>query len=79
MSEAFDSTTTNLMSRVLEQALDRLKERGVINGDARAASAALSRLILQAAETGERTEEKLIALAVDRFQGAKPGADHTDG
>jgi hypothetical protein len=75
MSEAFDSDTTNLMSRALHQALSRLKTLGLVDGDAAAASTILSKLILEAAVSGERNEENLILFAIGRFpaKGAESG------
>ena len=67
MTEAFDSDLTNLMSQALHQALNRLKTLGLVDGDAAAASAILSKLILEAAEAGERNEENLILFAIGRF------------
>ncbi len=68
MSNAFDSETTNVMARALYEALSRLKTLGLVDGDAAAASSKLSKLIVQAAETGERSEENLILFAIGRFQ-----------
>jgi hypothetical protein len=68
MSSAFNSDTTNLMSRALQQALDRLRMLGLVMGDDESeASAVLSRLILEAADHGERNEENLILFALGRF------------
>ena len=75
MSDAFDSDTTKLMSNALQQALARLKLVGLVNGDAAAASAHLSRLIIEAAEKGERDEEGLVLFAVGRFQSATAGSE----
>jgi hypothetical protein len=68
MSDAFDSDATNLMSSALAQALSRLKMLGLVDGDAEAASATLGKLILQAAEAGERNVESLVLYAIGRFQ-----------
>ena len=74
MSDAFDSNTTKLMSNALQQALHRLKMVGLVNGDADAASAYLSRLIIEAAEKGEQNEENLVLFAIGRFQAARAGS-----
>jgi len=76
MSDAFDSNTTKLMSNALQQALGRLKILGLVNGDADAASAHLSRLIMEAAGNGERDEENLVLFAIGRFQAANAGNEH---
>ena len=68
MSDGFDSDATNLMASVLQQALSRLKMLGLVNGDAAAASAILTRLIVEAVERGERNEENLVLFAIGRFQ-----------
>jgi hypothetical protein len=75
MSHAFDSEVTNLMARALDQALNRLKTLGLVDGDTTVASSKLSQTILQAAEAGERNEENLILFAIGRFQaeGARAG------
>jgi hypothetical protein len=68
MSDPFDSDVTNLMSSALHQALARLRTLGLIDGNAEPASSILSRLILEAAEAGERNQENLILFAIGRFQ-----------
>ena len=68
MSDAFDSDVTNLMASALHQALNRLHLLGLIDGDAKVASARLSRLILEAVGGGERNEENLVLYAIGRFQ-----------
>ena len=67
-SDAFDSNVTNLTSRALQQALSRLETLGLIDGDTTTASSTISRLIVLAAERGERSEESLILFAIGRFQ-----------
>lgn len=69
MSEAFDSEATARMARALQEALARLKRLGLTGGDGMAASALLTKLIMEAVEGGERNEEKLALYAVARFQG----------
>jgi hypothetical protein len=64
----FDSDATNVMSSALHQALRRLKTLGLVDADSNAAQATLSKLILEAAERGERNEENLILFAIGRFK-----------
>ena len=71
MSEAFDSKTTALMSNALHQALIRLKTLGLVDGDAAAATAILTQLIIDAAQKGERDEENLVLYALGRYQAAR--------
>jgi hypothetical protein len=64
----FDSETTNLMSSALDESLRRLKTLGLVDGDASEASVALTKLIMDAVGTGERTQENLVLFAMGRFQ-----------
>ena len=68
MSGVFDSEQTELMASALQGALDRLKTLGLVDGDAAAASARLSTLILEAVDAGERSHENLILFAMGRYQ-----------
>jgi hypothetical protein len=77
MSDAFDSEVSNLMASALSQALARLKTLGLVDGDAAAASVALSKLILEAAQAGERNEENLVLFAIGRFQAPAFGKTRT--
>jgi hypothetical protein len=78
MTDAFDSDATNLMSGALQQALARLKTLGLVDGDAAAASAKLSKLILDAVAAGERDREKLVLFAIGRFQAEKAATRSID-
>jgi hypothetical protein len=60
------------MASALDGALGRLKTLGLVDGDAIAASARLSKLILEAADAGERNEENLILFAIGRYQVERP-------
>jgi hypothetical protein len=68
VSSGFDPETTNLMSGALDEALRRLKTLGLVNGDASEASSALTKLIMEAVEGGEREQENLVLFAMGRFQ-----------
>lgn len=68
MSSGFDSAECELMSRALHQAFERLNLLGLVNGNADELRVALTRLILEAAGTGERDEEALVMSAVSPFQ-----------
>jgi hypothetical protein len=72
MSGVFDSELTALMSGAMEDALARLKTLGLVDGDAAAASAKLSKLVLEAVDAGERNRENLILFAIGRYQRSAP-------
>jgi hypothetical protein len=68
MATAFDSSDTEHMSRALTQALAQLEPKGLMNGDSKAvAKAVLARGIVEAAQHGERNEDKLAAYAINRY------------
>jgi hypothetical protein len=77
VSSAFDPETTNLMSSALDESLRRLKTLGLVDGDASEASVALTKSIMEAVETGERTQEKIILFAMGRFQAKKESGMRT--
>jgi hypothetical protein len=68
MSNGFDSHEINLMASALEQAVDRLRMLKLVGGDFRKPSATLTRLIIEAVERGERSQENLVLYAMGRFQ-----------
>lgn len=65
MSEAFDSETAKRMARALSLAMDRLGS-GLIDADE--TRSILARAIVEAADKGERNEEKLAVYAVDEYK-----------
>jgi len=68
MATAFDFNDTDNMSRALTQALSQLGSSGQMNGDCEAvAKAVLARAIVEAAQHGERNEDKLVAYAINRY------------
>jgi hypothetical protein len=73
MSEGFDTDATNVMASALRQALERLRTLSLVDGDVQAASAVLTRLIVEAMERGERDQENLILYAIGRFRAERPG------
>ncbi len=69
MSEAFDSEAAKKMARALSLAMERLGPSGLVDGDTDAdARSVLARAIIDAAEKGERDEEKLAAHAVEHYK-----------
>ena len=68
MSTAFDSNDTEHMSRALAEALSQLEPAGLLNGDTEAlAKTVLAHAIVEAAQQGERNEEKLVAYAIQHY------------
>ena len=72
MQYDLDSDDADLMARALQHAISRLKLLGLIDGDAAAATAPLTKLIGEAMARGERDEENLILFAMGRFQVQRP-------
>lgn len=69
MSEAFDSEAAKKMAAALSLAMKRLGPTGLLGGDTEAdARSVLARAIIDAAEKGERDEEKLAAHAVEHYK-----------
>jgi hypothetical protein len=66
MSEAFDSEVAKKMARALALAMERLGS-GMLH-DADETRSVLARAIIEAAEQGERDEEKLAVHAVEEFK-----------
>lgn len=68
MSEAFDSDAAKKMARALSLAMDRL-EVGLT--DVEEARSVLARAIIDAADKGERDEQKLAVRAVAEYKKAR--------
>lgn len=77
MSSGFDPETTNLMSSALDESLRRLKTLGLVDGDASEASVVLTKLIMEAVGTGEKSPENLVLFAMGRFQAKKEAIRRT--
>ena len=77
MSSGFDPETTSLMSSALDETLRRLKTLGLVDGDASEASMVLTRLIMEAVDGGERTEENIVLFAMGRYQANKQTGPRT--
>jgi hypothetical protein len=74
MSDAFDSDAAKVMARALSLAMDRLAQSGLSKGDAEAdARSVVARGIVEAADKGERDEEKLAAHAVEHYKQSRGG------
>jgi hypothetical protein len=77
VSSGFDPETTNLMSSALDESLRRLKTLGLVDGDASEASVVLTKLIMEAVGTGEKSPENLVLFAMGRFQAKKEAIRRT--
>jgi hypothetical protein len=66
MSEAFDSEAAKKMARALALAMERLGS-GMLH-DVDETRSVLARAIIEAAEKGERNEEKLAVYAVEEYK-----------
>jgi hypothetical protein len=72
MSTQTDGASATLTARAVQQALDRLRMLGLVDGDMAGAGTVLERLIGTAIERGERNQENLILFAMGRFQAGSP-------
>src|SRR5262249_32700416 len=72
MTNVFESRDVELLLRALDHACAQFRASGRMNGDAEAvARAALAKAIVDAAQQGERDEERLSAYALAHYERAK--------
>ncbi len=72
MSNAFESKDVELMLRALDRACAQFRASGRMDGDAESVvRSVLAKAVVDAAQQGERDEEKLSALALANYGRAK--------
>lgn len=72
MTDAFNSEDLKLLSSALDRAQEQFHAARDGNGDSETVvRAALTRALLEAAETGERDEAKLVAYALVHYERSK--------
>src|SRR5262249_27230694 len=72
MSNAFESKDVELMLRALDRALTQFRDARRMNSDAESVvRSVLAKAVVDAAQEGERDEEKLSVLALANYDRAK--------